>query len=338
MIASADRFVGCLLGQCVGDALGFVVEGEGPEVCGAYARDVVLARRPGGRARAGYGAGQYSDDSQMARELMLSLVAHRGLDPADYAARLAALFAEDRVVGQGRTTTEAAQRLIAGVPWDQAGTPAPAAGNGSAMRAGPIGLFYAGDPERLIHAARDQGRITHADPRCAAGAVVIAGATALAAAETTIDPDEFLGTLGRWTIRIEPTVATNLRQLQDWMDLDEASAARAISCAGLPPGVDSHWRGGISAFVVASVLWALYAFLRSPDDYVRTVATAIMPGGDVDTTAAMAGAIAGAHLGSHAIPDEFTKPLNDGGGWGRDALSDLARRCREAAVAAARAG
>jgi ADP-ribosylglycohydrolase len=44
------------------------------------------------------------------------------------------------------------------------------------------------------------------------------------------------------------------------------------------------------------VLWSLYSFLRSPEDYWETVCTAIAVGGDVDTTAAMAGAVSGAYL------------------------------------------
>ncbi len=332
MIPDAERFVGCLLGQCAGDALGFVVEGEPPDACAAYARDVVLAGRLPESGVPGFAFGQYSDDSQLARELMLSLVQHGRLDPADYAGRIARLFAENRIVGHGHTTAQAAARLCAGVSWDQAGTPAPAAGNGSAMRAAPVGLFYAGRLDQLVAAAVDQGRITHADPRCMAGAVVIAHATALAARQGVILPEDFLTELRRSIIRIEPTMAANLRQLQEWIDLPPADAAEAIAGAGLPPGVDSYWRGGISAFVVASILWALYAFLRSPEDYVQTIATAIWPGGDVDTTAAMAGALAGVHLGAGRIPDEMTRHLNDRGSWGRDELSELARRCHAAAA------
>jgi len=85
--------------------------------------------------------GQYTDDTQLARELLRSLVERRRFDPADYAARIARLFTEGHVVGQGRATEAAADRLAAGVPWDEAGTPSPAAGNGSAMRAAPIGLM-----------------------------------------------------------------------------------------------------------------------------------------------------------------------------------------------------
>jgi ADP-ribosylglycohydrolase len=334
MIPSEDRFIGCLLGQCLGDALGFVVEGESPEVCAAYAQQVVRARQLPGSGRDGFGVGQYSDESQMARELMLSLTEHRRLDPADFARRIAELFAENRVVGRGHATSAAADRLIAGIAWQDAGTPAPSAGNASAMRAAPIGLFFASDPARQAQEACVQSRITHSDPRCCAGAAAVAAAVALAAASDRIDPTEFLGRLQALTVRIEPTIASGLRQLQDWLTLPEADAARLIAHAGLPPGVDSHWRGGISAFVVASLLWALYAFLRSPEDYLGAVAIAIQPGGDVDTTAALAGALVGAHLGTAALPDEMLGHLTDNGSWTHDALADLARRCRRAAVLA----
>jgi ADP-ribosylglycohydrolase len=46
-------------------------------------------------------------------------------------------------------------------------------------------------------------------------------------------------------------------------------------------------------------LWSIYAFLRAPDDYLDTVCVAIAAGGDVDTTAAMAGAIGGVRLASY---------------------------------------
>ena len=77
-----------------------------------------------------------------------------------------------------------------------------------------------------------------------------------------------------------------------------------------------------------SVVWSLYAFLHSPDDYWTTICTAIGVGGDTDTMAAIAGAISGARLGLDALPAGLVERLNDRGGWGRDALIELARRAR----------
>jgi len=64
-----DRFAGCLVGQAFPDALGFVVEGYGPEECAAYVRTTLVPRRLSGHGRGRFPLGQYSDDTQLAREL-----------------------------------------------------------------------------------------------------------------------------------------------------------------------------------------------------------------------------------------------------------------------------
>jgi ADP-ribosylglycohydrolase len=70
--------------------------------------------------------------------------------------------------------------------------------------------------------------------------------------------------------------------------------------------------------------------LTSPDDYWKTIETALWPGGDVDTIAAMAGAISGARNGLEGIPDVVTAKLNDKGKWNAAELSQLAERLYEA--------
>ncbi|MDP9439014.1 MAG: ADP-ribosylglycohydrolase family protein [Actinomycetota bacterium] len=52
----------------------------------------------------------------------------------------------------------------------------------------------------------------------------------------------------------------------------------------------------------------------------------------MDTTAAMAGAISGAHLGLEAIPSRLARRLTDRGTWGFHELVELARACRESKV------
>jgi ADP-ribosylglycohydrolase len=320
------QFSGCLIGQCLGDALGCPVEGQRPGGAAGYVNAFLRTTLVGSFGRPGYPFGQYTDDSQLARELMQSFVACQQFDPGDYAHRIAAIFSERRVVGQGQATTEAARRLTRGVRWQEAGTPPPSAGNGSAMRAGPIGLFFYDDPERMLRAAHDQGRMTHQDPRCSAGAVSVAGAVALALLNETIDLEWFLTSLSQWVQAIDPSVAAAIRQLKGWITLPPEEAISFISVAGLGPGYLDHWEG-ISPFVTGSVLWSLYSFLRSPEDYWETICTAITPGGDVDTTAAMAGAISGAHVGLEAIPVALAHRLTDQGTWGYAELVELADQC-----------
>ncbi len=326
-----DQFAGSLIGQCLGDALGFVVEGQAPDACRAYVEKVLKSGRGGGVARAPFPFGQYTDDSQLARELIESYVACSGFDPADYARRIAVIFAEGRIVGRGRATEAAASRLAGGVAWEKAGTPAPNAGNGSAMRAGPVGCMFWNDPDALIEAAGDQGRITHADPRCAAGAIAVAGAVALAlggAGNGSLDASRFIRRLADWSQTAAASFADEVIKLESWLELGPAEAGPVIAKVGLQPGFSDRW-DGISPFVTSSVLWSLYSFLRSPEDYWETVCTAIAVGGDVDTTAAMAGAISGAYLGLGALPLDLARGVNDQNRWGYDELIGLAERMFE---------
>jgi len=69
---------------------------------------------------------------------------------------------------------------------------------------------------------------------------------------------------------------------------------------------------------------SLQLYAHPPDDYWEAVCTAIAVGGDVDTTAAMTGAIAGAAVGLRGIPPGPARLVSDRGTWGYDALVDLA--------------
>jgi ADP-ribosylglycohydrolase len=175
-------------------------------------------------------------------------------------------------------------------------------------------------------AAREQARITHLDPRCSAGAAAVARAVAIAAARLPIDAAAFLADVAGSAEGDEVSVAEAIRGLHDWLSLPPATAARHVYDSGLDPAHIDRWRG-ISAFVTPSLLWSLYAFLRSPDDYWETICTAIGVGGDTDTMAAIAGAISGARLGVAALPAELLGRLNDRGEWGSEALVELARSC-----------
>jgi ADP-ribosylglycohydrolase len=318
------------MGQCLGDAAGLVVEGFSPEACERYVEDFLKTDRIGEFGRFPFPFGQYSDDSQLARELLQSYASSGRFDPADYAGRIKSIFAEKRIVGFGYSTKEAAKRLAGGIPWQESGTPSPSAGNGSAMRAAPIGLIFFDDSESLTRAAHDQGIITHKDPRCSAGAVAISGAVSLALKGGNIDAASFISTLVSLTRTLEPGFASELGKLVEWLSMPPREAATLISNTGLYAEYidDDEWKG-ISAFVISSVLWSLYCFLKTPDNYWETICTAISAGGDTDTTAAMAGAISGAYLGISAIPPTLTSHLTDRKTWGFNDLVDLAHQCYE---------
>jgi poly(ADP-ribose) glycohydrolase ARH3 len=323
---SFERLSGAILGQALGDALGFVVEAESPTVAREYVTEWLRQGRAGARSHRDFPFGQYSDDTQLARELLRSFVEAGRWNPAGFATRLAALFHQQRVVGAGPGTCAAAGRLLSGTDWSVSGTPAPYAGNGSAMRAAPLGVLIP-DPSAMCQAAREQSRVTHLDPRCSAGSVVVARAVALAAVQP-LDSALFLWELASCAEAEDASMSRAIAGLADWVKLDPTRAAQYVHRSGLDPEHRNEWRG-ISAFVIPSVLWSLYAFLRSTDDYWETICTAIEVGGDTDTMAAIAGAISGARVGPAGLPADLLARVNDQGEWDAPALSALARAAAE---------
>ena len=303
-----------------------MVEAAPADVALAYARDELDRRRLGARAHPDFPFGQYSDDTQLARALLLGVRDTGGWDPAAFARRVEELFQQDASVGAGPGTRAAAARLTAGASWREAGTPAPYAGNGAAMRVAPLGILLADDPPRLIEAAVEQCLVTHLDPRCAGGAVAIAGAAALASRPGSLDAPSLLQELAGMVATVDSGMAGAVVAVAAWLHLPPANARERLQQAALDPGEGPEWRG-ISTHVVPSVAWSLYAALRSPDDYWTAVRTAIEAGGDTDTMAAMAGGIVGGRVGISGLPATLLARLTDRGRWQADALEALARDC-----------
>ncbi len=322
-----DRFIGCIIGQAAGDAWGFPVEGYPPTVTTQAVADQPprLRRHPSGA----FPIGQYTDDTQMMRAVLESLVDRGRVDPADIAARFVPLWRDGTVVGRGQATTDAVVRLMRGVPWSESGTPAPRAGNGSAMRTAPIGLFHHDEPHALAQSAADVSRITHADPRCLAGAVAISAAVSWNVHHDELNASSFLHFVAGLTRRYDAESADLIAvQLPNWLTGDEGVAVAEIRRAGLPPGRQPDWPG-ISPFVIPTVLATLFAFLRTPTDWVESVRWVIALGGDVDTTGAITGAVSGAFNGIDAIPRQLTQLVNDQGRFGYDYLAGLAQQLWE---------
>jgi len=89
---------------------------------------------------------------------------------------------------------------------------------------------------------------------------------------------------------------------------------------------------GISSEVIGAVLWSIYSFLCHPYNFIDCIATAYWPGGDVDTTGAMAGAISGAVVGFRNLkPIDLVSILKDKKNteWTTARLKALVEKCYE---------
>jgi ADP-ribosylglycohydrolase len=156
---------GALLGLAVGDALGAPLEQAPAEVASA-AVDHGLGMTGGGA----WAAGEWTDDTAMALALAESIAAMGLVDMGDVAGRYISWASEDGK-GIGRATRHA---LVGARDADDACARARryyevsgmAAGNGTVMRATPIGLCAA-NVAQAVDAARRDAELTHADPAAA---------------------------------------------------------------------------------------------------------------------------------------------------------------------------
>ncbi|MDD5627785.1 MAG: ADP-ribosylglycohydrolase family protein [Elusimicrobia bacterium] len=290
-----ERFAGSLLGAALGDALGAPYEG-GPVEKLAW-RLICLPHA---------GTLRWTDDTQMSMALAESLIARSGVD-CDH---LAKLWAERMEVlrGYGPSTRRILLAVRAGKPWREASRatfPQGSFGNGAAMRAAPLGLFFHRDPAALEDAAARASLITHAHPLGVEGGVLMARAAASALApEFAAKP--FLESLLAGAKA--PEYRTRLEQAAAWL--------------GQPPqAAQVRERLGNSVRAHESVVTALHVFCRHTEDFAAMAEYSISLAGDTDTILSMAGALFGARNGVQALPRELLARLE-----AREEIERLARR------------
>ncbi len=322
-----DSFVGCLIGQCLGDALGSQVADCDPKVCLRSIAHEFSNWKTGTPTVARL---QFGESSQLARELLLSYAEQGSYDSSHYAARIRDLVVLKQIFRRKLETHLASKQLLVGRPWSQAGTPS--IGNGGAARVAPLGLLFPTQTEARANAAREQCSITHQSELSASGAVVVASAVALACRKETNVSTTFLDLLVAECPDLEPQFLELLRKLQTWLSLEKPEASERILQTG-SVARNAYPCTGLCPHVVPTVLWALYCFLTAKQDYWSTVCNTLTIGGDVPAAAAISGALSGASNGLRGIPLQAAERLSDRGICGFDDLVGVAERAFQVANA-----
>lgn len=294
MKPNLKKFQGCLLGLAIGDAMGMPFEGWRPHWIRRKVGNRLDTFLPAPRRR--LKPGMWTDDTKMALHLAESIVRCKGRIVGDDVARsYLAWFMSGDLRGIGGATLQSMTRLNEAVPWDESGkTGSYAAGNGTAMRTAPIGLADCADLDHLREDSRIDAIITHNNEEAIAGSravnfFIARGVTAGRTKPTLSLIDEAIEFIGPCKLA------------------DRLAKAKLFLKENLPAETALS-RLGTSGYVVETVASAVFCFLRTPGDFVKTVSTSILAGGDTDTTGAVAGAISGAWNGTTGIP----KHLRDG--------------------------
>ncbi len=225
----------------------------------------------------------WTDDTQMALSVVAVLAAHGEIEPDALAQSFAAQFDPSR--GYGPSMGRALRQIQDGADWrvvvQEAFGGQGSYGNGSAMRAGPIGAYFAPDLERVVMQAQRSSLVTHTHPEAVAGAVAVAVASALCARGTAtgrpVSSLTFLDEVQSWLPPSE--VAGKIRRARDMPA--RASLAFAASTLG----------NGVQLSAQDTVPFALWCASRHLDDVEAALWLAVSAGGDRDTICAIVGSI-----------------------------------------------
>lgn len=275
-----------LIGEAVGDALGKAFEtmkSDDPALL-AWNGEMLPSKHHELQAN------QWTDDTMMARILAESIHLCGGFYPRDVADRYKHWLQVGPPRGMGTATRKALGRLLDGTSWTESGGEG-AEGNGTAMRAAPIGIFYHEDFDTIAEFARMDARITHRSLEAEEGSVAVAIGAALA--------------LKRVDLRLLVQItAENLRPSAVKNSLCRLTRVNGESAQEMMQYF------GTGAHVVETVPSAFSALLCTKS-YEEAVMASIRAGGDTDTTAAIAGALAGTYYGFASIPKRYRQDLEE---------------------------
>lgn len=294
-VSRRDRLAGGVRGLLIGDAVGVPYEFNRPEALPGLAELELDPPANFRRSHAAVPPGTWSDDGAHALCLLASLLENDRLDLDDLGRRLLAWYEEGYLAVDGKVfdvgiqTGRALRALREGTPARRSG---PAGtqdnGNGSLMRVLPLALWHRGTDAELVSDAHDQSAVTHGHTRSQACCALYC-LWARRILEENADP---------WADAVA-AIRAIYRDLPAYSEELESS----IRPDDAPDG-----RGG--GYVVDCLRSARLALLAGP--YEAVVKAAIALGNDTDTTACVAGGVAGVRDGVEAIPARWRDRLRGG--------------------------
>lgn len=287
-----ERIGGGLIGLLVGDALGVPYEFNPPENLPSL--DEIEFEPPAyfRRSHAGVSPGTWSDDGAQALILLNTLLECGRFDTDFFAKGLIDWFDKGfmavggKVFDVGIQTRNAIDELKGGIkPLLAGGVDEYSNGNGSLMRVLPLVLWHQGTNEELVRDAEIQSRVTHAHPR----SQVCCALYCLWARGILNDEENAWENAVVFLRKLYANSEDKLDQLNSYIRPDE----------------DHKISGG--GYVVDSLFSAKAVCEKS--NYEIIVKSAIALGNDTDTTACIAGGIAGIKFGVNNIPERWRENL-----------------------------
>lgn len=242
----------------------------------------------------------YTDDTVMALGIVEVLAQYGQIEQDALAQVFARTYRRQPDRGYGGTAHRILRHIGQGIPWQVAAgevfSGMGSFGNGAAMRAAPIGAYFADELPTVVEQARLSAAVTHAHPDGQAGAIAVAVAAAWAyeASQTKQQPrsgQDLLQTAYQYT----PESDTRSK-LNKALHLPFSYSIRtAVSALG----------NGSNLSAADTVPFALWCAARHLDDYAQALWATVSGLGDRDTTCAIVGGIVALANGIDAIPEAW---------------------------------
>jgi ADP-ribosyl-[dinitrogen reductase] hydrolase len=281
MQSRLNRSKGCLVGLAVGDAVGTTLEFRKR---GTF--KPITDMTGGGQfcLKKGY----WTDDTSMALCLGYSLIECDGFNPQDQMERYCNWLDKGYMSSIGTcfdvgvTVSSALRRF------QKTGEPFSGpksrwtSGNGSIMRLAPIPIYFQHQPDLALHYAGESSRTTHGAPLC-------------------IDACKYLS-----MILVKLLAGATKQAFKNVSYLPECDEFVRIQQGHFVEKPYSEIKG--TGFVVESLEAALWCFLNT-ESFDDCILAAANLGDDADTTAAIAGQLAGAYYGYSAIRKNWLSSL-----------------------------
>lgn len=240
----------------------------------------------------------YTDDTVMAKAIVRSLALHESIHTDWLAQAFAEDYRREPDRGYGGTARGILQAIGEGLPWQEAAGRVfdgdGSCGNGGAMRAAPIGAYFADDLAKVISEARKSAAVTHAHEDGQTGAIAVA----LAAAWIV---DQFDSTKPP-SLRMIEFVLAHLPQTETYWRLKKALTLPLE----LSPKTAALILGNGSQVVSSdTVPFCLWCTCRHLTDYPEALWQAVSVHGDMDTNSAIVGSLVSLATGPSGIPAEW---------------------------------
>jgi ADP-ribosylglycohydrolase len=279
-----------LLGLSVGDAFGETFFGPIDDILLRVSRRVLLS-----------GTWPFTDDTVMGIGVYNILLRLGAIDQDELAKEFVNNYLADENRGYGATARRILRNIAEGGDWKEESNSVfegmGSAGNGAAMRSGPIGAYFHENTTEVVEQATLAAKVTHAHKEGVAGGIAVA----LAACICT-----------RYGLNKQSLPADTFYDFVIDNMPDSNVKAKIKKAKTLPAGYDirtivSVLGNGTNLSADDTVPLALWCAANNTGSYEEAIWTGLQALGDRDTIAAIIGSIVVLSAGPHSIPAHWIK-------------------------------